>query len=59
MNKKEELNRLKALRDAAQRLHDTFLKQVNYGASALSAEGISALNDFGIALRNANTQEPS
>lgn len=58
MNENEELKRLKELRDAAQRLQDTFLKQVNYEASALNAEGINALNEFGLALRNAN-KEPA
>lgn len=60
----EELQLLKTLSNAAQELNDTFLKQVNYGASSLSAEGISALNEFGIALNNVrnkkeNEPEPS
>lgn len=47
-----EHRRLLALKEAAARLNSDFIPKVNFGASCISAEAASVLNDFGIALRN-------
>lgn len=40
------------LHDAAKDLQRHFLPSVNYGASAISADGVAALNEFNITLSN-------
>lgn len=44
-------DKLEVLYEAALALSQTFLKDVNYAKSALSAKDITALNDFYIALK--------
>lgn len=48
---------LEMLYKASLELQETFLNQVNYAKSALSAKGISALNDFHSALNALKEKE--
>ena len=49
--------KLEALYEAALALKNTFLKDVNYAKSTLSAEDIAALNEFYLSLKNLETTQ--
>lgn len=46
---KENFDALLNLARTADALHENFMPNINYGASAIPAKGFVALNEFGIA----------